>query len=98
MDEIHILQGISFVWDQKKAASNERTHKVSFERACETFFDPFLQIVAASRDDEQRDGLIGMDCTDHLLFVVHIQWEEDRIRIISARKATAEERSLYENF
>ena len=97
MDETYTLQGIVFVWDVEKAAENQRLHKVSFETACETFFDPFLQVVDASRNFEERDGLIGMDQTGHLLFVVHIEQEGDRIRIISARKATAEERKLYEN-
>lgn len=35
--------------------------------------------------------------SSRLLFVVHIQQEDDRIRLISARKATREERDLYEN-
>ncbi len=97
MDQTYTLQGIAFVWNSEKAEKNERAHKVSFETACEAFFDPFLRVVDASRNDEERDGLIGMDATNRLLFVVHIVQEEERIRIISARKATAEERELYEN-
>lgn len=97
MDETYTLQGITFIWDAEKAAENQRIHKVSFETACEAFFDPFLRVVDAGRNFEERDGLIGMDKTSHLLFVVHIEQEEERIRIISARKATAEERKLYED-
>ena len=97
MDETFTFQGIDFVWDQNKAAENNRIHKISFERACEAFFDPFLRLTDASRNFEERDGLLGMDTTSRLLFVVHIDQEEERIRIISARKATTGERTYYEN-
>ncbi len=39
----------------------------------------------------------GMDKGNYLLFVVHIQQDNDTIRIISARKATRDERNYYEN-
>jgi uncharacterized DUF497 family protein len=52
--------------------------------------------VDASRNEEARDAIIGMDMRWHLLFVVHIELEEDAIRLISARKATRKERDDYE--
>lgn len=97
LDEAYRLQGITFIWDVQKAAANENSHGVSFAKACEAFFDPFLRVVDVSRNREERDAVIGMDQTAHLLFVVHVQQEEDRIRIISARKATATERKYYES-
>lgn len=97
MDETYVLQGITFVWDKEKALENHCIHKVFFETACEAFFDPFLRVVDASRNFEERDGLIGMDRASHLLFVVNIEQEKEQIRIISARKATAEERKFYED-
>ena len=42
-------------------------------------------------------NIIGMDKGNYLLFVVHIQQENDMIRIISARQATRQERNYYEN-
>jgi uncharacterized DUF497 family protein len=53
-------------------------------------------MVDASRNHEVRDAIIGMDTRWILLFVVHIEWEEGAIRIISARKATRKERAYYE--
>ena len=44
-----------------------------------------------------RDTIIGMDKQWNLLFVVHIAFEEDQIRIISARKVTRSEKDFYEN-
>ena len=63
----------------------------------EAFFDPFLRVVDASPEGEERDAIIGMDERWNLLFVVHIAFEEQSIRIVSARKATRHEWRTYEN-
>jgi hypothetical protein len=42
-------------------------------------------------------AVIGLDRRWSLLYVVHIEREDDMIRIISARKATRKEREYYEN-
>lgn len=92
-----MFHGISFIWNTQKARTNLRKHGVSFENACESFFDPFLRVVDVSREEEERDAVIGMETQGRLLFVIHIQAEDDRIRLISARKATTRERLDYEN-
>jgi uncharacterized protein len=96
MDTRFVLHGITFVWDSHKAATNLRQHRIPFEQAAEAFFDPFLKLVDASRHEEARDAILGMDTRWNLLFVVHIELEDDAIRIISARKATRRERAYYE--
>jgi hypothetical protein len=97
MEERHELNGISFVWDTAKAQSNASKHRVSFEQAAEAFFDPFLRVVDASPEEEARDALIGMDERWNLLFVIHVELEGERFRIISARRATTRERRIYES-
>ena len=97
MDEHYELNGIVFVWDSDKARSNRSKHRVTFEQAAEAFFDPFLRLVDASPDDEARDAVIGMDEGWNLLLVVHLLVEEERFRIISARRATTSERRTYES-
>lgn len=98
MDVHFVLNGITFVWHEEKARNNLGKHDgITFQQAAEAFFDPFLKIVDASRNDEARDAVIGMDTRWNLLFVVHIAFEDDVIRIISARKATRKEREYYEN-
>ncbi|MDR0782136.1 MAG: BrnT family toxin [Pseudomonadales bacterium] len=97
MDIHYELNGITFVWDAKKAQTNLVRHSgVSFEQAAEVFFDPFLRLVDASRNDEARDAVVGYDTQSRLLFVVHLTFESEAIRIISARKATTEERDIYD--
>ena len=97
MDVRYSSKGITFVWDQGKARRNSNKHGVTFEQATEAFFDPFLRVVDASRNQEARDAVIGMDRRWHLLFVVHIEPGVDEIRIISAREATRKERLYYEH-
>jgi len=46
VDVVRIVQGITFTWDRRKALANRRKHGVSFETACEVFFDPFFRVVA----------------------------------------------------
>ena len=97
MDTRFVLYGITFIWDEHKARENPRHHEgVTFEQAAEAFFDPFLKGMDASRSGEARDAIIGMDIRWNLLFVVHIELEEEAIRLISARKATRKERTYYE--
>jgi uncharacterized protein len=69
MDINYTLQDISFEWDEAKAASNFSKHKVSFETACEVFFDPFLQSKDAEFiDKEWREAVVGAAESLHLLY------------------------------
>lgn len=91
------LYEIEFEWDVSKALLNLRNHKVSFETACEVFFDPFLQVKDAGIiDGEQREAVIGLTTSWKLLYVVYIV-RDDIIRFISARLTTYKERIDYEN-
>lgn len=98
MDFRYEYCGTTFVWDTRKAASNPTRHDgVTFEQAATVFFDPLFRLVDADRNAEVRDAIIGYDADGRLLFVVHIQVEGDCIRLISARRATNEERRDHEH-
>ena len=93
MDVSFVLNGINFVWNEEKARINPVNHNgVTFYQSVEAFFDPFLVVVDASRNDEERDAVIGLDKRWNLLYVVYVERENDVIRIISAIKATRKER------
>ena len=88
---------VSFEFDPKKAAANQRTHGVSFAEAEPVFYDP----LALTREDadavvEQRFVTVGIGAFGRVLTVC---WTERRpaIRLISARLATANERKCYES-
>ena len=97
MDVHYVLDDIRFVWDSQKTQTNRARHGVSFEEAAEAFFDPFLCLVDATDQGEGRDAIIAMDERWRVLFVVHIQIEDDLLRIISARRAGPNERKYYES-
>lgn len=91
------LGGITFVWDEAKASLNILKHDVTFEQAATVFLDPLFRIEDASRNDEARDAVLGYSADGKLLFVVHVVIDDEAIRIISARKATHEERYRHEH-
>ena len=89
-----------FEWDAEKARSNLAKHGVAFEDAQFVWDDP-LHVVVFDRveDFEERWRAIGIVGPVTLIVVVHVYsdaTEEERIRIISARRATAHERRQYE--
>ena len=91
------LQGIQFEWDSYKSDSNLQKHGISFETACEAFFDPFLLSVQVEEvEEEYREAIIGMTVAWKLLYVVYTIRNEDKFRIISARPITKNERNKYE--
>ena len=94
----YILNGVVFEWDTGKAEANLLKHGVPFELACEVFFDPFVRVTDASGIDEARDAAIGYTDSQTLLYVVHVVHHEEITRIISARRASSQERRLHEQY
>ena len=86
---------LEFEWDEAKATENYARHGVSFELAKQVFNDPFaVERIDDRRDDgEERYILIGL-ASGHGLFVAYTEREE-RIRLISARRATKHEQDDY---
>jgi len=92
------MSALRFEWDPNKAASNLRKHKVSFEDAQTVCSDERALLIndPDHSEDEERFVLLGLSSTMRLLVVVHCYRGADNvIRLISARKADADERSLY---
>ena len=84
-------------WDPRKARSNLRKHRVSFEEAATALSDP-MAATGADPDHsitEERYVTFGVSERGRLLLVAHTD-EEETIRIISARIASKGERELYE--
>lgn len=97
MDVVHRLNGITFVWDDRKASSNLQKHGVALEAACEVFLDPFVLLLRTEViGGEERETAIGLTLGWRLLVVAYT-FRDDAIRIISTRPATSQERSHYED-
>jgi uncharacterized protein len=94
---------LEFMWDAAKAAANLAKHGVAFARAAMVFGDALALTAfdAAHSDFEERWFTIGMDSAGKLLAVSHTYAATGptsaRVRIISAREATRNERRQYED-
>jgi uncharacterized protein len=83
-------------WDAAKAATNLKKHGVSFEEAATALLDPLaITQEDGSSTGESRWVLVGMGAAARMLTVVYTLRGEERIRLISARKATRKEASFY---
>jgi hypothetical protein len=91
---------LRWIWDPRKAKRNLEKHRVSFELAERALGDPFSITVSDPCPDEERWRTLGSPSADGVvvLYVVHT-WpdsEDEAGRIISARRATSQERRIYE--
>jgi uncharacterized protein len=87
---------MQFEWDAAKARANEHKHAVSFEEAVSIFRGLWIRRIDARRDyGETRFIAVGRDSNGVVLNVVYTVRDE-RIRIISAWKASRDERKTYE--
>ncbi len=85
-----------FEWDPDKATKNLSKHYVSFDEASTVFDDAeFITVVDVEHSiDEERYITIGLSNHGRLILVAHTD-KNDKIRIISARKATKKEEKFY---
>ena len=86
-----------FDWDLKKAEANLRRHGVSFDEAATVFLDP-LAVSGPDPDhsvEEDRYITFGFSRLGRLIAVCHT-YQPGAIRLISARRVTRRERTLYE--
>jgi uncharacterized protein len=84
-------------WEPRKAKSNLKKHRISFEEAATALRDP-LAATGADPDHsiiENRYITFGVSERGRLLVISHTE-KKETIRIISARKASKGERELYE--
>jgi uncharacterized DUF497 family protein len=86
---------VDYEWDESKARANLRDHSIDFADAATVFDDDLALTVPNDTAPEERYDTLGMDAMGRLLVVVYT-WRGDRIRIISARKATETEHRNYD--
>ena len=89
---------IGFDWDDGKDLVNQRKHGTSFDEAKSVFFDEYaIQFFDEEHSCfEDRYIMLGISARARVLVICHSENEAGNlIRIISARKATTKERSIY---
>ena len=90
---------MEFEWDEQKDRANQRKHGIGFPEASTAFGDP-LEIMIDDPNHsrgEYRFLSVGRSSSGRLIVVSYAEREENRIRIISARAATAAEAKRYES-
>jgi uncharacterized DUF497 family protein len=87
---------VVYEWDSSKAAANLKKHRVAFTEAATVFLDP-LAVTYQDPDHsetERRYITVGESTRGAVILVSHLD-RRDRIRIISARRATRKEAHEY---
>lgn len=79
---------MNFTWDPRKAISNARKHGVTSEEATTVFAD-LLALAIQDEAHEERTLLLGLSGRSRVLLVVHLELDDDTVRLISARRATS---------
>jgi uncharacterized DUF497 family protein len=91
-----ILRAVDCEWDPAKARANLAKHGIHFADAVTALEDDLaLTMRDPYSEKEERWVTLGMDALGRLLVVVYT-WRGERVRLISARLATPQERRQYE--
>ena len=89
-----------FEWDTRKAAANLRKHGVPFDEAATVFADPDA-LDGPDLDHSQHEARflrLGKSLADRVLMLADTlrgSGDAEKIRIISARRASRKEREAY---
>ncbi len=86
---------MEFEFDPHKSLANHKKHGIDFIEAQALWDDESLLEVPARTEDEPRSIVIGR-IRDRIWAAI-ITRREERIRIISVRRARKEEQALYES-
>jgi uncharacterized protein len=82
-----------FEWDKEKQEFNLAKHEIDFVDAVKIFEDPDRVELESARNGEKRYITIGI--VNNIVMLVVYTWRSEKKRIISARKASKNERNTY---
>ncbi|MBM9575542.1 BrnT family toxin [Leptospira sp. 201903070] len=89
-----------FEWDEKKNASNLKKHQISFKQASKVFLDKDAIYISDENHSENEERWLVLGKIENftiivVVFVDKTNNEEEKLRIISARKADKLEEKEY---
>jgi uncharacterized DUF497 family protein len=90
-----IIYNGRFIWNRLKAEANQRKHGITFEKATEVFYDPFIVEEYDEENSENEDRYNIVSFVDGIYITVSFTLRDNLTRIFSARKADAEEEGAY---
>lgn len=86
---------IVFEFDELKSQANLAKHGIDFGQAQQIWDDPNFVEIEAKSEDEPRSLVIG--CLNNKYWSAVITYREEKVRLISVRRARAAEVALYES-
>jgi uncharacterized protein len=86
---------LGFVWDEAKAAANERKHGVSFAKTMKAFDDPGIQFFEDQSFAYGEARMLAIGLFEMTLLTIVFTERGEAIRIISARRSTRQEERTY---
>jgi len=87
---------MTFEWDEAKNQANIRNHRIDFVDVTPLFDGPVF-VMLDTRRDYGEERFVGIGLLDNAVIVtVFVEREPDKIRLISARKATRHEREKFQ--
>lgn len=86
---------MDFEFDETKSAANKKKHGVDFVEAQALWKDPDIVEIGARIEDEPRILVIGR--IGEKFWTAVITRRDERMRIISVRRAREKEKVLYES-
>ena len=86
---------VEFEFDEAKSRANKSKHGIDFVEAQALWLDEMFVEIPARTEDEPRFMVVGVISGKHWSAV--ITYRDDRVRIISARRARVEEVAIYES-
>lgn len=88
---------MDFEWDKNKAEANLSRHEVLFDEAITVFDDPlYIDFYDPDHSDEEERYIVIGKSQQHRILIVSYTERNNKVRLISARKATRKEREDYE--
>ena len=88
---------MDFEWDKNKAEANLSRHEVPFDEAKTVFDDPlYIDFYDPDHSDEEERYIVIGKSQQHRILIVSYTERNNKVRLISARKATRKEREDYE--
>ncbi len=87
---------VNISWDGRKAEENLAKHQIAFADAELVLTDPLaLTVEDPDAEGEQRFLTVGSDAYGRILAVIYTHRGQTHVRLISARRATKNERGAY---
>jgi uncharacterized DUF497 family protein len=86
---------VEFEFDEAKSQANKSKHGIDFVEAQALWLDEMLVEIPARTEDEPRFVVVGIISGKHWSAV--ITYRDEKVRLISVRRARAEEVGIYES-